>query len=225
MDEDKALQLDSAESRRRLEAAVTAQSNVWGYTERGLEAKRAAMTMLSTKTGMYARIPLTCKAEGCPYSESCQLIAYDLAPLGELCPVETAQIEKRYFEYDRDFGLETSSFTDQCLVAEIINCEIMMERCKSLMAKDGLPVVEFISGMNDKGDTWSRQEVSLYWMAYEKASKKRNEAYQLMLATRSDKKDKGNKEKSLSELLAELSAEEDRKKKEEVIDAEHSECK
>ena len=38
-------------------------SNTWGYSNVGIEAKRAAMSMLATKTGMYARIPLMCKAE------------------------------------------------------------------------------------------------------------------------------------------------------------------
>ena len=35
------------------------------------------MTMLSTKTGMYARIPLVCKANSCPYAEKCQLLNYN----------------------------------------------------------------------------------------------------------------------------------------------------
>ena len=40
---------------------IATQNNIWGYGEKGLEAKKAAMTMLSTKTGMYARIPLYVK--------------------------------------------------------------------------------------------------------------------------------------------------------------------
>lgn len=213
--EEKALVAEAKYARERFEKALTTTNNVWGYTNKGMEAKRAAMTMLSTKTGMYARIPLTCKAEGCPYSESCQLLPYDLAPIGEFCPLETAQIELRYLNYDKDFELDKGSFTDQCLVAEIINCEIMMERCKALLAKDGMPVVEFTVGMTEKGDSWTRQEVSMYWQAYEKASKKRNEALQLMMATRRDKKDDGeNKQKSISELLADISMEDAQASKE-----------
>jgi hypothetical protein len=105
---------------------------MWGYSNVGLEAKRAAMSMLATKTGMYARIPLVCKAESCPYSESCNLLPYNLAPLGEPCPIETAQIEVRYAGYDRDFNLDTASFTDKNLVAELIKHDIMLERCRRL---------------------------------------------------------------------------------------------
>ena len=41
-------------------------SNPWGYSNKGLAAKSAAMSMLSTKSGLYARIPITCKGHGCP---------------------------------------------------------------------------------------------------------------------------------------------------------------
>ena len=41
-------------------------TNMWGYSNVGIEAKRAAMSMLATKTGMYSRIPLVCKADNRP---------------------------------------------------------------------------------------------------------------------------------------------------------------
>ena len=109
-------------------------TNMWGYSNVGIEAKRAAMSMLATKTGMYARIP----------SESCSLLPYNLAPYGEPCPMETAQIEIRYAGYEQDFNLDTASFTDKNLVAELINHDIMLERCKALLNKDGVIAVNYI---------------------------------------------------------------------------------
>lgn len=177
--------------------------NLWGHSELGVQAKRAAMAMLSTKTGMYAKIPILCKADSCPYAENCPLLAYDLAPLGEYCPIETAQIELRYSGYAQDFDLEHGSFTDRAIVSEIINADIMMERCKALMAKEGVPVVDVVAGIAENGEVYTRPEVSKYWEAYEKAQKKRNEAYQLMMATRKDKKDDGNKSQSITQIIAE----------------------
>ena len=177
--------------------------NLWGHSDVGLEAKKAAMSMLSTKTGMYAKIPILCKADTCPYAESCPLLSYDLAPEGEFCPIETAQIELRYEGYAKDFDLEFGSFTDKAIVSEIINADIMMERCKAMMAREGVPVVEVVAGIAENGEVYTRPEVSKYWEAYEKAQKKRNESYQLMMATRKDKKDDGETTQSITEIIAE----------------------
>lgn len=192
---------DAVEKREKFEASI---KNLWGHSALGLEAKKAAMTMLSTKTGMYARIPIVCKADSCPYAESCQLLSYGLAPLGEFCPVETAEIELRFAGYARDFGLEHASFTDRCIISEIIQCDIMMERCKALMAKEGVPVVDVVAGIAENGEVYMRPEVSKYWEAYERAYKRRNEAYQLMMATRKDKKDESTDNNSVIQILSEV---------------------
>lgn len=177
-----------AEIKARRDALEANIGNVWGHSRLGLEAKKAAMTMLSTKHGMYAKIPLVCKAQACPYSESCLILKYDLAPEGEPCAVETAEIEARYAGYSMDFDIEAASFTDRALVSEIINLDIMIERCKALMAKEGVPVVDVVAGIDENGNVLMRPEVSKSVDAYEKFTKKRNEIYQLMVATRKDKK-------------------------------------
>ena len=190
-------------NREALEQNLT---NIWGHSNLGLEAKKAAMTMLSTKNGMYARIPLICKAENCPYCESCMLLKYDLAPLGEPCPKETAEIELRYLAYDKDFDLDNSSFTDRNLVSELINYDIMLDRLKALLAKEEVLVVDVVTGVTEDGIEYTHPEVSKTWEAYERVEKKRNNVYDLMLATRksnkSDKNDDGVK--SITQMVSDL---------------------
>ena len=113
---------EALELRKNFEANI---SNVWGHSSLGMEAKSAAMSMLSTKTGLYAKVPITCKADGCPYEKTCALLPYGLAPLGEKCPWETALIETRYAGYMQDYDLDTASFTDSTIVSELINIDIM----------------------------------------------------------------------------------------------------
>lgn len=187
--------------RERFEQSLLARGP-WGYTERALEAKKAAMTMLSTKTGMFARIPILCKADSCPYSETCPLLPYDLAPLGEKCPIETAQLETNAAKYAEEIGYDDSSWTDIQLLNSILGYDVMLERCRALMAKEGTPVIEIVAGVSDKGDEIKQPAVSKAWEAYEKIVKKRNEAYQLMMMTRKDKKKDGDDEAdSLQEML------------------------
>ena len=180
--------------------------NIWGYTQKGLEAKKAAMSMLATKNGMYARIPLMCKAENCPYANKCSLLPYNLAPYGEACPIETAQIELRYAAYEKDFDLDESSFTDKNLVSELINHDIMLERCKALLSEEGVLVQDVFAGVSEEGEVFTRPEVSKHWEAYERISKKRNEIYDLMMATRKNKKSLNNndEEESVSKMVSEM---------------------
>lgn len=165
-------------------------SNVWGYSATGLEAKRAAMSMLATKTGMYSRVPLFCKGDGCPYAESCKFLAYNLAPEGEPCPMETAMVERNYLGYEQDFGIteDNATFTDRNLIADLINHDIMLERCKALIQSEGVLVQDVVAGIAENGEAFYRPEISKNWEAYERVQKKRNEIYDLMLATRKNKK-------------------------------------
>lgn len=194
--------LQAAEDRKNYIQSI--QQNNWGYSPKGLESKRAAMAQLATKTGMYARIPLICKSDACPYAGSCSLLPYNLAPEGEYCPVETAQIEARAASYAQDFDLDSLSFTDRALLNEIIGLDIMLERCRALMAKEGTPVIEITAGISENGEEIRQPTVSKAWEAYERISKKRDNAYQLMMMTRKDNKNKeeDNSESALSDILA-----------------------
>ncbi len=178
--------------------------NVWGHDENGIKAIQAAMAMLSTKTGIYARIPIYCKGEGCPYEESCPLQKYDITPVGQACPVEIAQIQKKYVAYAKDFDLESenASETDRNLVAEIIKMEIYMERCDALMSKEGSPIQMVVTGIADNGTPIESPDVSKSVLAYERFSKKRNDDYALLMATRKDKKkDTTEKEQSMMDIM------------------------
>lgn len=178
------------QNRTELEKSL---NNVWGHSFKGMEAKKAAIALLNTKNGMYARIPLICKGEGCPYVDSCMLIKYDLAPIGEACAKETAEIEIRYAAYDSDFDLDKSSFTDRNLVSELINYDIMLDRLRALLAKEQVLVVDVVTGITEQGEEFTHPEVSKTWEAYERVEKKRNNIYDLMLATRkSNKSDKSD---------------------------------
>ena len=177
--------------------------NMWGYSKAGIQAKKAAMTMLSTKTGMYARIPLVCKSDNCPYASTCKLLNYDLAPYGEPCPIETAGIEYRYAEYAKQFNLDEGNFTDRTLVSDLINLDIMLERCKALLSEGSLIEEEF-AGVSEQGDVDTKPEVTKKLDAYERIKNRRDKTYNLMLATRNDNKDKKEQDTSVATMINDI---------------------
>ena len=195
-------------NREAFEKSVTNPDTLWGYSTKGLNAKKAAMTMLSTKTGMYASIPLICKAEECPYSETCKILEYDLAPYGEACPMETSKIELFGAGYANDVGYDESSFTDRRMVSDLVGYDIMLERCKALMTKEGTPVIDIVVNVTENGDEIKQPTVSKAWEAYEKISKKRNDTYQLLMMTRKDKrKDGADTAENISDVISSLISE------------------
>lgn len=178
--------------------------NIWGYSQLGLEAKKAAMAMLSTKTGLYAKVPIACKADSCPYAITCPLLEAGLAPRGQKCPLETATIEIRYAGYQEDYNLDTASYTDTTIISELINLDVTIERCKSLLAAMQTPIEDVVAGIADNGQEFTRPEISKAWEIYERASNRREKLLESMLGTRRSKKGEVQQDKSLDTLISEV---------------------
>lgn len=187
--------------REQFEASLSNNGNLWGYSALGLESKKAAMTMLSTKHGLYASVPIICKGMDCPYASSCRILQADLAPLAEPCPIEVAQIENRYLAYCEDFDLENSSFTDNVIVNEIIETDIMLERCKRLISEEMLPIQDVVVTVTEEGDAVTAPQVSKTIELNERLSRKRTNLFNLMRATRKDKKGEVATTMSLTDVL------------------------
>lgn len=161
--------------------------NPWGLSKKGLAARKAAKALNAVKTGMYASVPITCKGDSCPYSESCSMLSYDLAPVGEPCPVEIAKIESLIQGYISDFDLDEMSFTDKALVNEVVSLDIMLERCKALMAKEGAPVLDIVIGISEHGDEIRQPAVSKSIEAYEKLTKRKDNKLMMLAKTNRDR--------------------------------------
>ena len=196
-------QSEYALRRSKLEKAMSS-SNPWNRSPLGIEAEKAAMAMISTKHGMYARVPIACKGESCPYAFQCELIKYKLAPVGERCPLETARMSEEFAGYAKEFDIDSASQTDKTLISEIISMDILLDRCQTLMAKEGTPVIDILAGISDSGEEIMQPAVSKAWEAFQAISKRRNENMQLMMATRRDRKNMDNEKDVQKDILAEV---------------------
>ena len=190
---------EAIEARQRFESNI---ANVWGHSSLGLEAKSAAMAMLSTKTGLYAKVPITCKTDTCPYSGTCALLPYGLAPLGEKCPWETALIETRYAGYMKDYDLDSASFTDSTIVSELINIDVMLERTKALISEEQTPITEVVAGMTESGEQFTRPEVSKAYEIYERNLNRKERLLESLLGTRKSRKGQQEQDSSIQDILA-----------------------
>lgn len=192
-----ASELETAEAEENYKKMMKRlHNNFWGHSKKGEIAVKANMQMMATKTGIYARVPIYCKGEDCPYSKSCITFAEGLAPEGQACPTEVALITQKLAAYTKEFGLDKpdASLVDASLVEEIILMEISMKRCEALMSQEGNPIQNMVVGMSEAGEAIYQPQVSKAVEAYERFSKKRNADYDLLMATRKSKKGEDVKE-------------------------------
>ena len=196
MELDKDKKNEMVEKRKAFEQMMDTVGNPWGYSEGALESKKAAMTMLSTKTGLYSRIPIVCKGHCCPYGATCGLLEFGLDVVGERCPMETTMIEQKLANYTQEFDLDESSYTDWTMVKELINAEIMIERCMALMSQDGSAIEEIFIGTSEStGTDYFRRDISKVQELYERNLKIKERILDTMMATRKAKaKIKGSDE-------------------------------
>lgn len=192
---------EAIRKKNALVESINANGNVWGHSAIGVEGKNAAMAMLSTKTGLYAKVPIVCKAEECPYAETCALLAHDMAPYGEPCSWETAIIETRYAGYMNDYDLDSSSYSDNTIISELINLDVMLERQKALIAKEGISIVDVVAGITESGEQFTRPEISKAQELYDRTLKQKLYLMDKMLGTRASKKGTEQTTSSITDML------------------------
>lgn len=192
---------EEAEAIAKREAFEENIQNIWGYTPLGLEAKKAAMSMLSTKTGLYAKVPISCKADSCPYAVTCILLDAGLAPRGQKCPMETAMIETRYAGYSDDLGLDTASYIDNTIVADLINYDITIERCKALLAASQTPIEEVVAAVGEDGEAYTKPEINKAWEVLERASNRRDKLLDSLMATRKSQKGIAQEQNGIQDMF------------------------
>lgn len=163
--------------------------NRWGYSPAGWLSKNlVSKSMNRTKHGIYSIFPIPCKGPACPYGSMCPALQANIEVVGEPCPIETTKIENLIVSYSNDFKIESSSTTDRVFLQELIQLDLLMDRCQMLMAIDGSPLQEISMGATNDGSIYTQPVVSRYLEAWEKLSKRRQSLLNDMLATRSSRK-------------------------------------
>jgi hypothetical protein len=78
--------------------------------------------------------------------------------------------------------------TDMVLLKEIIQLDLVIDRCQNLMAKDVNPLQDVTMGTTEDGEVYTQPVVSRFFDEYERASKRRQSLLDEMMATRKSKK-------------------------------------
>lgn len=160
----------------------------WKVSERGMRALNAALSMAATKHGLYASIPMLCKADDCPYAEVCPLVEMEQAPHGERCPLEIARILKKYNDYTKELQIDEKNIVDMSLIKDLIDLDIQITRADNKLAIDGDFLQEQVVGISEQtGEAITNPAIHKAVEYKEKLLKKRHDTLQLLHSTRKDK--------------------------------------
>ena len=182
---------------------VATDKNRWGYSPSGYMSKALISKHLnSLKNGLYSIYPIPCKKGSCPYGTNCIALQNHIEPpYGEPCVIETNKIEQLIIDYSLQYKPEYSSSTDKVMIRELIQLEILMDRCQNLMAQEASPLQEVIAGIAEDGTPYTQPVVSRYYDAWERMSKRKQSLLNDLEGTRRSKRSKGTEELSDAEII------------------------
>lgn len=159
----------------------------WHLSEKAKKALELARKHRRTRHGLFSSVPLICKGPECPYAATCPLYQADLAPLDERCPLEIAMIEERFEAYTTALKVNPEDVVDLTLLRDLINAEIVIERCDKLIAESGSMIQDVIATVTTKTETpYYRPEIHKALEIRERYEKRKDTLLQLLNSTRKD---------------------------------------
>jgi hypothetical protein len=166
--------------------------SAWTRNPKAVEAIEVAKRLRNTKHGLYASVPIICKAQACPYAHSCPLVEMEMAPYGEKCPIEIAAIEDLFYRYCAHFNIDPdnikpSDTVDLMMIKDLVDADIALLRCDNKMAWDADYIIHNTVGMTEEGEPITKQELHPLTEYKEKLIARKNKTFQLLNSTRKDK--------------------------------------
>ena len=117
---------------------------------------------------------------------------------------ETAKIENLIVSYSNDFDFTTASTTDKIIIQELIQTDLLMDRCQIMMAQEGRMLQDVTMGVTEEGEVYTQQVVSRYLDAWEKLSRRRENLFNQMDSTRRCKRGQKADEMDDADALAKI---------------------
>jgi len=159
----------------------------WKISDRGKEAIKIAASQRQLRHGLFASVPIVCKGIECAYAETCGILEMDLAPVGERCPLEIAHACDLYHMMCKELQIDEESIIDLQLIKELIDIEVVMERCDRTLAKDGDIMSSVTIGATVRGEAIISTEIHKAFDLKDKLARRKHEVLRLLNSTRKDK--------------------------------------
>lgn len=120
-----------------------AMTQMWGLNAAIIQEVNKSAMIRSSKHGMFASVPIICRAADCSYADSCSVDPANRI-LKQRCPMEIGAIITRFNQWCSHFGLDMTGemikeeeLVDSSLIRDLVNLEVQMMRCENKIAMSG----------------------------------------------------------------------------------------
>lgn len=159
----------------------------WKVTDNGMDNIKQASSVLSSRHGLLSSVPLICRGNRCPFSETCP-ISIDKREVGARCPVEIAAMTKRFEDYCQSLGVTENDAVDLGLIKELVDIEVQMIRADNKMAMSPDFIEEFVCAVDPRtGTQFFQTKLSPVIDYKERLRRERHRILQLLASTRKDR--------------------------------------
>lgn len=118
-------------------------ASMWGLSKNTVKQVSNMSKLYSSKHGMFASVPIICKAQDCHYKDVCMVAPSDRI-LGHRCPMEIAAIITRFNQWCEHFEIDTTGdmippkdLVDATLIKDLVNIEVQILRVENKIALTG----------------------------------------------------------------------------------------
>lgn len=134
--------------------------------------------------GDRSTIPMICNPDTCVRKETCPLVQSKVPPALMICPLEAMQLQAGYNKYASELEVDKDkSYVEHKQVISIMEFEILMDRCKADLAKNGL-TVEKVTGTDNKGNPTISIDINPTYNIYYKLNQQKSLILKELVATR-----------------------------------------
>ena len=173
---------------------------VWKLPSSAIDAANAASNIYKLKHGMFAGVPIICRADDCPYVDVCVIDVLDRVK-GFRCPMEAGAIMARFEAWCRHFQIDLTCSTirdedlvDVSLIRDLVDNEIQTLRAENRIALNADFVGKTLVEVDKKCNAYYEDAVT------PEASYKlqlQDKKYKILNLLNSTRQDKARKEKNV----------------------------
>ena len=153
------------------------------------ELKKISTTARVMKHGATASVPILCTGPLCIFAARCPFQQISKAPIGKPCIWELSLMKQWQLNYLEEYNVDMENFTEMTLINELVEIELHLHRVNLYLAKDAesaIGVVDNVVGVDKKGNTVVRKEISQHVELREKLFNRKHRLVKYLVGDRQE---------------------------------------